>query len=70
MMNPEYADALKAAFRLQRTMVEVGTGGRVSELNARVTLDQMRDDLATLTGFCDGVEDRLKAAGFVLWSSR
>lgn len=69
-MNPRYAVALKAAMRLNKTMIELGAAGRMSEPSARVTLDELRDSISEVTNFLDDVEARLAADGAVGWAAR
>lgn len=59
-MNEPFTNALRAAMNLQRTMLDMsslGTGS--SQLNASVTLNQMRADHAAIGVFLDDVERRL-----------
>lgn len=59
-MNAEFTTALRAAMNLQRAMLDMSAlGAGSSQLNARVTLDQMRADHAAIGAFLDDVERRM-----------
>lgn len=60
-VNPEFTNALRAAMNLQRAMLDMsalGTGS--SQLNAKVTLQQMQSDYEAIGDFLKDVERRLK----------
>jgi hypothetical protein len=59
-MNAEFTNALRAAMNLQRAMLDMSSlGAGSSQLNAMVTLNQMRLDHAAIGAFLDAVERRL-----------
>lgn len=59
-MNEAFASALRAAMNLQRAMLDMSAlGAGSSQLNAMVTLNQMRADHAAIGAFLDDVERRL-----------
>lgn len=61
-MNPEFARALRAAMNIQVLMLELhALGIGKSGLNAKITLQQMKDDHEAIGAFLNGVE-RLWAA--------
>lgn len=73
MINPKYSAALLSAFRVQQTLVQCATHGsaRMSHVNAQVTLDQLRADVAHITALLDDVERRLATDGSdVAWSAQ